>query len=64
MKPASVERWVWVLVYGGLLLLCLAIFVGRADAALAWTLGVAGGVAAAAGTALIVVRARMKDGGP
>lgn len=64
MKAATIERWVWVLIYGGSLLLCLAVFVGRGDAALAWTLGVAGGAAAAVGAALIVVRARMKDGGP
>ncbi len=58
MKNAALETWVWVLVYGGLLLLSLGVFVQRADAALGWVLLVGGAVALAAGVVLIVVRAR------
>ncbi len=59
MKPSTVEALVWVLVYGGLLLLSLGIFVGRTDAGLGWLLGLAGGAIAVAGVVLIYVRSRM-----
>jgi hypothetical protein len=61
MKPATVEVWVWVLIYGGLLLLSLGIFVARNDTALGWTVGVVGGVLAAIGVLLIYLRSRMRD---
>ncbi len=61
MKPATVETWVWVLVYGGLLALVLGLDTLRSDAALGWPLVAGGGVVAALGAALIVVRARMRD---
>jgi hypothetical protein len=60
MKTSTVEALVWVLIYGGLLLLCLALFVGRSDTLLGWHLGVIGAVSAAAGVVLIFVRSRMK----
>ncbi len=59
MKTSAVETLVWVLVYGGLLLLCLGLFVSRSDGSLGWLLALAGGVAAAAGVLLIFWRARM-----
>jgi hypothetical protein len=59
MKPATVEALVWVLVYGGLLLLCLGLFVQRADGPLGAVLMVAGGIVAVAGVVLIYVRSRM-----
>jgi hypothetical protein len=61
MKPATVEVWIWTLIYGGLLLWCLAVFVDRGDATLGWTLGVAGSVLVAAGVLLIYLRSRMRD---
>ncbi|MBL8352501.1 MAG: hypothetical protein JNL87_19560 [Burkholderiaceae bacterium] len=61
MKPATVEVWVWVLIYGGLLLLCLGLFVARSDAALGWTTSVVGGLAAAVGVLLIYLRSRMRE---
>ena len=61
MKPATVEIWVWVLIYGGLLLLCLALFVARDAGPLGWALGGLGGVLAALGVLLIYVRSRMRD---
>ena len=60
MKPSTVEAWVWVLVYGGLLLLVLGLAVGRRDADLGGMLVLAGSVLAAAGALLVVVRSRMK----
>jgi hypothetical protein len=61
MTVASLERWIWILVYGGLLMLCLGLFVRAADAALATVMMVTGGVAAAAGVGLIFVRSRRRD---
>ena len=60
MAPTTVERWVWILVYGGLLTLCLGLFVERRDLALGWTLLTGGGAMAVTGIALIVIRSRMK----
>ena len=61
MKPATVEAWVWILIYGGLLLLCLGLFVARNDAALGWTTTVAGGLLAVVGVLLIYLRSRMRE---
>jgi hypothetical protein len=60
MKPATVERWIWVLVYGGLLFVAVGVFVLRGGGpALGWTLVALGTVATVAGAALVAVRARM-----
>lgn len=64
MKPNTVETLIWVLIYGGLLSLCLGFFVARGAAALGGGLMLAGGVAAAIGVVLIFVRARMTSEGP
>ena len=55
------ETWTWVLIYGGLLLLCLGLFLLRSAPGLAWTLVVAGPVLAAAGVVLIFLRARLPE---
>lgn len=47
MRNTTLEKLAWVLIYGGLLVLCLGIFVLRVAAqALGWTL-IAGGVTVA-----------------
>ena len=59
MKASTVETWAWVLLYGGLLLLCVALFGWRGGAAVgAWLMG-AGMAGSVAGIALIIVRSRM-----
>lgn len=58
MRNATLDKLIWVLIYGGLLTLCLGIFVLRTDAGLGWGFVTGGGVVAAVGTALVVVRAR------
>ena len=64
MKPEKLETWVWVLIYGGLLAVCLGVFVMRRGGdALGWALVVAGVLAVVAGMVLVVVRARMKPPG-
>ena len=60
MRHKTIEAWVWVLIYGGLLLLCLGLFVHRSEPSLGWALGMGGGAAAAAGAMLIWVRSRMR----
>ena len=59
MRTSTVEALVWVLVYGGLLLLCLGVFVLRTDAMLGWLMVLAGGAIAAVGALLIYLRSRM-----
>lgn len=54
------HKLIWVLIYGGLLALVLGIATARTDDALGWTLIVGGGVLAAVGVVLILVRARLK----
>ncbi len=59
MKTSTVEAWAWVLVYGGLVLLVLGLFVNPQDAVLGWRLLSSGGALALAGVLLIVLRSRM-----
>jgi len=60
MKAKTVEVWVWVLIYAGLLVLTLGLFSRDADAELGHSLIVAGGLIAALGVLLILVRSRMR----
>jgi uncharacterized membrane protein HdeD (DUF308 family) len=61
MSAKALETWSWVLIYGGLLLLCLGIFVVRGDAGLGYTLCAVGVVLTAAGIVLIARRARLTE---
>ena len=59
------QVFIWVLIYGGLLTLVLGIATQRAgDAPTGWLLLASGGTAAAAGVALIAVRARLRADTP
>ncbi|HEY1393112.1 MAG TPA: hypothetical protein VFV25_07030 [Methylibium sp.] len=62
MKPSTLDVWVWVLIYGGLLAVSLGVFVARQDEALGTFFGLGGGIASAIGLVLIYVRSRIKDG--
>jgi hypothetical protein len=58
MSNRGLEALVWALIYGGLLLLALGVFVQRQGGGFGWALiGIGGGVAAI-GAVLIVVRSR------
>lgn len=59
MSASALDALIWVLVYGGLIVLGLGFAVQRSDAALGWGLVVAGAVVAAVGALLVVVRSRM-----
>ena len=61
MKPSTLETLIWVLIYGGLLVLSLSLFVARRSQGLGTLLAVAGGALTAAGAALVYVRSRLKD---
>ncbi|MCW7540639.1 hypothetical protein OOT46_22720 [Aquabacterium sp. A7-Y] len=60
MNTRTVEKWTWILIYGGLLALCLGVFVARGDEALGNGFMLGGAGAAAVGVVLIYVRSRMK----
>lgn len=61
MKARTIEKWVWPLIFGGLLVLVLGLAVAARDAGIGWGLVVFGGVAATVGAALIFVRARLNE---
>ncbi|MBK6472307.1 MAG: hypothetical protein IPF94_16800 [Betaproteobacteria bacterium] len=61
MKSATVEVWVWVLIYGGLLTVGVGVFVLRGGTpGLGWALIALGTVATVGGAALVAVRARLE----
>lgn len=61
MTTQTVDKLIWVLIYGGLLLGSLGLFVQRSHDPMGWTLVLLGGGAAAAGAVLIWVRSKMKE---
>ena len=56
-----IQLLIWVYIYGGLLAIVLATFVGRNDESVAWWMTVGGGVFVALGVLLIYVRSRLKE---
>lgn len=61
-KPhATLEKWIWILIYVGLFMLVIGIATGRANQGLGWSLAVPGVALAAVGIVLIYVRSRLKD---
>ena len=61
MKTSTVETLVWVLIYGGLLVLSLGYFVGRQEQSLGNGLMLGGAAIAGIGVVLVYVRSRMKS---
>ena len=62
MHKSQVQTLVWVLVYAGLLTVCVSVFLLRAGTeTLGWLMLAAGAVVTAVGAALVVVRARMEE---
>ncbi len=58
---AKLEKWIWILIYGGLFLVILGIATGRTEVGLGWSMAVPGAVIAVVGVVLIYVRSRLKD---
>ena len=61
MRTKTVEKLTWVLIYGGLLVLSLGLFLLRSSADMGWALLLAGAAGVVAGVALVVARSRMPD---
>jgi membrane protein DedA with SNARE-associated domain len=61
MNNARVEKWVWVLVYLGIILIGVGMSVQRSDTTLGWAITAAGIVLDTLGAALIWLRSRAKD---
>ena len=61
MKTARLDKLIWVLIYVGLLFICLALFVARDDGSLGMLLAATGVLATLAGSVLIWVRSRRKS---
>ena len=63
MAATTLEKLVWILIYGGLIAVGLGVAVLRRHGTAAGALLAAGGLAVALGVVLIVVRARLREGG-
>ena len=61
-KLVRMERMVWLLIYGGLLSIVIAHFLGETDEILAHTMRILGLAAVVAGGVLIYVRSRLPEG--
>lgn len=61
MQPASVEKLIWVLIFGGMIVFTLGLSMLRGGGgALAWAFIGAAAVSTATGVVLIFVRSRMR----
>jgi hypothetical protein len=63
VSNTALDVLIWVLIYGGLLAVCLGVFVLRTSQGSGWTLIGAGAMLAVAGAALLVVRSRRPEPG-
>ena len=63
MDAKRIEKWIWPLIYGGLLLLSLGLFVGRRTdgTGMGWALVLVGLAGVVAGAVLVVLRSRLPD---
>ena len=63
MDAKRIEKWIWPLIYGGLLLLSLGLFVGRRidGMGMGWALVLVGAAGVVAGAVLLVARSRLPD---
>jgi len=61
---ARLDALIWALIFGGLLTLVLGIATHGQAVIAGWSLSVLGGIAAAAGAALVWVRSRLREDPP
>ena len=64
MRNASMEKWAWLLLYSGMLVGALGLFLLRDSPTAGWVLMVVGVLDAAAGVLLIWLRSRRTGDGP
>lgn len=62
-SPSQVSVLIWVLIFGGMLMLALGLVVRRAEPGLGWAIAGVSIAAIVIGVALIWVRSRMKEEG-
>jgi hypothetical protein len=60
VKTKVLEKWIWILIYGGLLCLVAGLAVSQREEGLGQAMVWLGSIVAVVGALLIVVRARMK----
>ena len=58
---ARIQKWSWIVIYVGMVLLALGLSVQRSDAALGWGIAAPGIALIVVGIVLIWVRSRMKN---
>ena len=58
---ARIQKWIWILIYVGMVLLALGLSVQRSDASLGWGIAVPGIALIVVGIVLIWLRSRMKN---
>jgi len=63
MKLATLDKLIWALIFSGMALFTLGLFMQRGGSALGGWVAVAGGLAAAVGVVLIFIRARKHEPG-
>ncbi len=61
MTNATLEKLIWALIFGGLIVLSVGVFVERQNLPLGWLMVLAGAAIAAAGAVLVFVRSRRPD---
>jgi hypothetical protein len=64
MRNAAMEKWAWLLLYSGMLVGALGLFLLRDSPTAGWVLMVVGVLDAAAGVLLIWLRSRRTGDGP
>jgi uncharacterized membrane protein len=62
MNPKTLDRLIWVLIYGGLIVLCTGVYLVRSGQKRTAIVVIAGAVSTLVGLALIYVRSRLRDG--
>ena len=58
MSTARIDTWIWLLVYGGLVVLGVGLTVQRSDGAFGWIIALVGALLIAAGALLVWIRSR------
>ena len=59
LAPGRVERLVWILIYGGLIVFVVGVALSRGGLDYGWSVAVGGTVAVVAGFVLVWIRSRM-----
>ena len=64
MSTARIDTWIWLLVYGGLVVLGVGLTVQRSDGAFGWVIALVGALLIAAGALLVWIRSRTTADNP